>query len=86
MGVGTESMNSDLLGTTRIKKSAAHEIVSAAAAQSTVGKGLLKMPLIESNAATVNKSGARKTPTICSAIGQTGDPATVSIQNNPYNN
>ena len=41
------------------------------------------MPLIESNAATVNKSGARKTPTICSAIGQTGDPATVSIQNNP---
>ncbi len=57
-------MNSDLLGTTRIKRSAAHEIVSAAAAQSTIGKSSLKMPLIESNAATVNKSGARKTPTI----------------------
>ena len=64
MCVGTASMNSDLLGTTRIKKSAAHEIVSAAAAQSTIGKSLLKMPLIESNAATVNKSGARKTRTI----------------------
>ena len=57
-------MNSNLLGTTWLKESAAHEIVSAAAAQSTIGKSLLKMPLIESNAATVNKSGARKTPTI----------------------
>jgi len=57
-------MNSALLGTTRINKSAAHEIVSAAAAQTTIGKSSLKMPFIESNAAIVSKSGARKTPTI----------------------
>jgi hypothetical protein len=63
MCVGTASMNFDLLGTTRINRSAALEIVSAAAAQSTIGKSSLKILLIESNAATVNKSGARKTPT-----------------------
>ncbi len=64
MCVGTASMNSNLLGTTRLKESAAHEIVSAAAAQTTIGKSSLKMPFIESNTATVNKSGARKTRTI----------------------
>lgn len=57
-------MNSDLLGTTRIKKSAAQEIVSVADAQTTIGKSSLKIPFIESNAATVSKSGARKTPSI----------------------
>ena len=64
MCVGTASINSDLLGTTRIKKSAAQEIVSVAAAQTTIGKSSLKIPFIESNAATVSKSGARKTHTI----------------------
>jgi hypothetical protein len=62
--VGTASINSDLLSTTRIKKSAAQEIVSVAAAQTTIGKSSLKIPFIESNAATVSKSGATKTPTI----------------------
>jgi hypothetical protein len=61
--VGTASIDSDLLGTTRIKKSAAQEIVSVAAARITIGKSSLKIPAIESNAATVSKSGARKTPT-----------------------
>lgn len=61
--VGTASINSDLLGTTRIKKSAAQEIASAAAVQTTIGKSSLKIPFIESNAATVSKSGARRTPT-----------------------
>jgi hypothetical protein len=56
--------NSDRLGTTRISKSAAQEIVSAAAAQTTIGKNLLKIPFIESNVATASKSGARKTLTI----------------------
>ena len=62
--VGTVFINSDRLGTTRIKKSAAQEIVSAAAAQTTIGKNLLKIPFIESNVATASKSGARKTLTI----------------------
>ncbi len=62
--VGTASINSDLPGITRIKKSAAQEIVSVAAAQTTIEKNSLKIPFIESNAATVSKSGARKTPTI----------------------
>ena len=64
MCVGTASINSDLLGTTRIRKCAAQEIVSAAAAQTTIGKSSLKIPLTESNAATAKKSGARKTLTI----------------------
>lgn len=64
MCVGTASINSDLLGTTRIKKSAAQEIVSAAAAPITIEKSSLKIPFIESNAATVSKSGGTKTPTI----------------------
>ena len=64
MCVSTASRNSDVLGTTRIKKSAAQEIVSAAAAQTTIGKSLLKIPFIENNAAIVSKSGARRTLTI----------------------
>jgi hypothetical protein len=62
--VGTASIDSYLLGTTRIKKSAAQEIVSVADARITIGKSSLKIPAIESNAATVSKSGATKTPTI----------------------
>jgi hypothetical protein len=53
MCVGTASINSDLLGTTRIEKSADQEIVSVAAARITIGKSSLKIPFIESNAATV---------------------------------
>jgi hypothetical protein len=62
--VGTASINSDLLGTTRIKESAAQEIVSVAVARITIGKSSLKIPFIESNAATVSKSGVTTTPTI----------------------
>ena len=43
--VGTASINSDLLGTTRIKKSAAQKIVSVVAAQTTIGKSSLKIPI-----------------------------------------
>lgn len=53
--------NSDPRGTTQISKSAAQEIVNAAGVLTTIGKSSLKIPFIESNAATARKSGARKT-------------------------